>query len=44
LLQDDTTKFVSDLTPLPGLVDVPEEGQSKVKERREIGEEDGETL
>jgi hypothetical protein len=44
LLQDDITKFVSNLTPPPRLADVPEEGQSKVKERREIGEEDGETL
>jgi hypothetical protein len=38
LLQDDITKFVSDLTTPPRLVDVPEEGQSKVKERRKVGE------
>jgi hypothetical protein len=55
LLQDDIAKFVSDPTPPPQLVDIPEEG--KVKERREVGdgedtvtiedtsdEEDGETL
>jgi hypothetical protein len=40
LLHDDIAKFVSDPTPPPRLVDVPEEGQSKVKERREIGEGD----
>jgi hypothetical protein len=39
-LQDDIAKFVSDLTPPPRLVDIPEEGQSKVKERREVGEGD----
>jgi hypothetical protein len=55
LLQDDLTKFVSDPTSPPRLVDIPEEG--KGKERREVGEgddtvtmeytsdeEDGETL
>jgi hypothetical protein len=39
-LQDDIAKFVSDLTPPPRLVDIPEEGQSKVKELREVGEGD----
>jgi hypothetical protein len=55
LLQEDITKFVSDPTPPPQFVDIPEEG--KGKERREVGEgddtvtiedtsdeEDGETL
>jgi hypothetical protein len=40
LLQDDIAKSVSDLTPPPRLVDIPKEGQSKVKERREVGEGD----
>jgi hypothetical protein len=40
LLQDDIAKFVSDPTPPPRLVDVLEEGQSKMKERREVGEGD----
>jgi hypothetical protein len=31
-------KFVSDPTPPPQLVDVPEEGKGKAKERREVGE------
>jgi hypothetical protein len=50
-MQDDIAKFVSDPTPPPRLQNIPEEGQSKVKERREVGEgddtsdeEDGETL
>jgi hypothetical protein len=38
LLQDDIVKFVSDPTPPPQLENIPEEGQSKVKERREVGE------
>jgi hypothetical protein len=55
LLQDDIVKYVSDPTPPPQLVDIPEEG--KGKELREVGEgddtvtiedtsneEDGETL
>jgi hypothetical protein len=37
LLQEDITKFVSDPTPPPQLVDIPEEGKGKVKERREVG-------
>jgi hypothetical protein len=40
LLQDDITKFVSDPTPPPQLVNIPEEGKSKEKERREVGEDD----
>jgi hypothetical protein len=39
-LQDDIAKFVSDPTPSPRLVDIPEEGKSKAKERREVGEGD----
>jgi hypothetical protein len=38
LLQDDIAKYVSDPTPPPRLEDVPEEGKSKVKEHREVGE------
>jgi hypothetical protein len=40
LLQDDIAKFVSDPTPPPQVVDIPEEGKSKAKERREVGEGD----
>jgi hypothetical protein len=40
LLQDDIAKFVSDPTPPPQLVDIPEEGKGKAKERREVGEGD----
>jgi hypothetical protein len=40
LLQDDITNFVSDPTPPPQLVDIPEEGKSKAKECREVGEGD----
>jgi hypothetical protein len=40
VLQEDITKFVSDPTPPPQLVDIPEEGKGKVKERREVGESD----
>jgi hypothetical protein len=39
-LQDDIAKYVSDPTPPPRLEDVLEEGKSKVKERREVGEGD----
>jgi hypothetical protein len=39
-MQDDIAKFVSDPTPPPRLENIPEEGQSKVKERREVGEGD----
>jgi hypothetical protein len=40
LLRDDLTKFVSDPASLPRLVDIPEEGKGKAKERREVGEGD----
>jgi hypothetical protein len=40
LLQDDIAKFVSDPAPPPRLVDIPEEGKGKEKERREVGEGD----
>jgi hypothetical protein len=40
LLQDDIAKFVSDPTPPPRLENIPEEGQSKVKEHREVDEGD----
>jgi hypothetical protein len=40
LLQDDIAKFVSDPTPPPQVVDIPEEGKGKAKERREVGEGD----
>jgi hypothetical protein len=33
-------KFVSDSTPPPQLVDIPDEGKGKAKERREVGEGD----
>jgi hypothetical protein len=38
LLQDDIAKFVSDPTSPPRLVDILEEGKSKVKEHYEVGE------
>jgi hypothetical protein len=40
LMQDDLTKFVSDPTSPPRLVDIPEEGKGKDKEHREVGEGD----
>jgi hypothetical protein len=40
LLQDELTKFVSDPASSPRLVDIPEEGKGKGKERREVGEGD----
>jgi hypothetical protein len=40
LLQDDIAKFVSDPAPPPRLVDIPEEGKSKVNEHRAVGEGD----
>jgi hypothetical protein len=40
LLQDDIAKFVSDPTPPPRLENILEEGQSKVREHREVGEVD----
>jgi hypothetical protein len=40
LMQDDLTRFVSDPASPPRLVDIPEEGKGKDKERREVGEGD----
>jgi hypothetical protein len=40
LLQDDIAKFVSDPTPPPQHVDIPEEGKGKAKEHREVSEGD----
>jgi hypothetical protein len=40
-LQDDLAKFVSEPASPPHLVEVPEEGRAKTKERREVGEGDG---
>jgi hypothetical protein len=40
LLQDAIAKFVSDPTPPPRLVDIPEEGKGKAKERCEVGKGD----
>jgi hypothetical protein len=39
-LQDDLAKFVSEPVSPPQLVEVPEEGKAKSKERREVGEGD----
>jgi hypothetical protein len=39
-LQDDILKFVSELPSPPRLVEIPEEGKGKAKERREVGEGD----
>jgi hypothetical protein len=40
LLQDDIIKFVSEPASPPRLVEVPEEGKGKAKERRKVGEGD----
>jgi hypothetical protein len=40
LLQDDIAKFVSEPASPPRLVNIPEEGKGKGKERREVGEGD----
>jgi hypothetical protein len=37
-LQDDLQKFISDPPPPPQVVEIPEEGRTKAKERREVGE------
>jgi hypothetical protein len=39
-LQDDLKKFVSEPPSPPQLVEVPEEGRARTKERREVGEGD----
>jgi hypothetical protein len=40
LMQDDLTKFVSDPASPPRVVNIPEEGKGKGKERREVSEGD----
>jgi hypothetical protein len=40
LLQDDIVKFVSEPASPPQLINIPEEGKGKAKERREVGEGD----
>jgi hypothetical protein len=40
MLQDDFVKFVSEPALPPRLVNIPEEGKGKAKERREVGEAD----
>jgi hypothetical protein len=40
LLHDDIAKFVFDPSPPARLVDIPEKGKGKTKERREVGEGD----
>jgi hypothetical protein len=39
-LHDDLKKFVSEPPPPPQLIEVPKEGKTKAKERREVGEGD----
>jgi hypothetical protein len=39
-LQDDLRKFVSEPPPPPQEVEIPKEGKTKAKERREVGEGD----
>jgi hypothetical protein len=39
-LQDDLKKFISEPQPPPQEVEIPEEGKTKAKERREVGEGD----
>jgi hypothetical protein len=39
-LQDDLKKFISEPPPPPQVVEIPEEGKTKAKERREVGEGD----
>jgi hypothetical protein len=39
-LQDDLKKFVSEPQPPPQEVEIPDEGNTKVKERREVDEGD----
>jgi hypothetical protein len=40
MLQDDIVKFVSEPASPPQLVNIPEEGKGKAKERHEVGEGD----
>jgi hypothetical protein len=39
-LQDDLKKFISEPSPPPQEVEIPEEGKTKAKERCEVGEGD----
>jgi hypothetical protein len=39
-LQDDLKKFISEPPPPPQVVEIPEEGKTKAKERWEVGEGD----
>jgi hypothetical protein len=39
-LQDDIVKFVSEPVSPPRLVEIPDEGKGRAKERREVGEGD----
>jgi hypothetical protein len=39
-LHDDVVKFVSEPTSPPQLVEIPDEGKGKTKERHEVGEGD----
>jgi hypothetical protein len=39
-LQDDLKKFVSEPPPPPQEVEIPDEGKTKAKEQREVGEGD----
>jgi hypothetical protein len=39
-LQNDIVKFVSEPSSPPRLVEIPDEGKGKAKERREVGEGD----
>jgi hypothetical protein len=39
-VQDDVVKFVSEPASPPRLVEIPDEGKGKAKERREVGEGD----
>jgi hypothetical protein len=43
-LQDDLKKFTSEPQPPPQEVEIPEEGKTKGKERREVGEGDDTVL
>jgi hypothetical protein len=40
VLQDNLKKFVSEPSPPPQEVEIPEEGKTKAKERREVGKGD----
>jgi hypothetical protein len=39
-LQDDLKRFVSEPQPPPQGIEIPKEGKTKAKERREVGEGD----